>query len=191
MWCKWLPSFGIVGKDGKEKQPHIWDILRHWHSWEYFNSPYSSLCLGRSWAQGPPDPSCLRNLVLAFPNSQPVPGSPLQAHFCLDGGSERGLVCGGLQGFPPAAVTHIPAVVRLPKPERRGGAARVPKGAVIAISWCVSVLPFSSTLSPVPEIWLVIDQDGLKKWCQPELWIDLLLSVCHTFIAVLAQCVWA
>lgn len=115
VWYEWLPSFGIVGKGGKEKRPNMWEILRHWHSWEYFNSPYSNQCLGRSWAQSPPQPCCLRNLVLAFPASQAVPGSPLQADFCLGGGSVRDLLCGGLQGFLPAAVTHIPAVVRLPK----------------------------------------------------------------------------
>lgn len=125
----------------------------------------------------------------------PVHGSPLQAHFCLGGGPVRCLVRGCLQGFLPAAVKHVPAVFLqwwgCQKTERRGGAAQVLKGAVIAISWRDSVLPFSSTLSPLPEIWLVIDQYGLKKWCQPELWIDLLLSVCHSFIAVLSQCVRA
>lgn len=119
--------------------------------------------------------------------------SPLQARaYVWFWGSVRYLVCGCLQGLLPQAVTRIPAVVTAAeKQSRRGGTAWVPKWAVIAVSvsWCVSVLPFSSTVSPVPEIWLVIDQCELKKWCQPELWIDLLLSVCHSFIAALAQCV--
>lgn len=89
VWSEWLPSFGIVRKDGKEKQPHLWEILMHWCAWKYFNSPYSSQHLGRSWAQGPPQPCCLRNLVLAFPASQHAPGSPLQAHCCLAWGVSK------------------------------------------------------------------------------------------------------
>lgn len=50
----------------------------------------------------------------------------------------------------------------------------------------LAALPLSST--PIPEIWLVIERPMLQKWCQPKLWIDLLLSVCHGFIATLAQC---
>lgn len=172
----------------------MWEILRHWRV--YLNSLYSSGCLGRLWTQGPPQVWLLAQ--------EPGPGIP-SLTLCMDllcrltsvwvGGSVRCLVRGCLQGFLPAAVKHVPAVFLqwwgCQKTERRGGAAQVLKGAVIAISWRDSVLPFSSTLSPLPEIWLVIDQYGLKKWCQPELWIDLLLSVCHSFIAVLSQCVRA
>lgn len=69
VWYEYLPSFGIVGKDGKEKPPHMWDILRHWRAWEYLNTPHPGGCLGRLWAQGPPQPWCLRTLVLPFPAS--------------------------------------------------------------------------------------------------------------------------
>lgn len=120
-------------------------------------------------------------------------GSPLQAlAYVWFGGSVSCLVWGCLQGLLLQAITCIPAVVRAAeKQSRRGGTAWVPKWAMVAIpvSWCVSRLPFTSTVSSVPEIWLVIDQYELKKWCQPELWIYLLLSVCHSFIAALAQCV--
>lgn len=67
VWCEGLPSFGIVGKDGKEKQPHMWEILKHCHVWEYLHSPYSIWCLGRLWA-----------LLLS---QKPGPGIP---SLCLD-----------------------------------------------------------------------------------------------------------
>lgn len=48
MLYEWLPSFGVVGKDVKEKKPHMPEILRHWHTGEYVDSPQISQWLGRA-----------------------------------------------------------------------------------------------------------------------------------------------
>lgn len=48
MLYEWLPSFGVVGKDVKEKKPHMPEILRHWHAGEYVDSPQISQWLGRA-----------------------------------------------------------------------------------------------------------------------------------------------
>lgn len=128
---------GLWERMARKSTPHVRDPERC-HVWEYLHSPYSIWCLGRLWAQGPPVVSETWSW-----HSQPVPGSPLQAHFCLGGGSVRCLVGGCLQGFLPAAVTCIPAVVGLPKHREveLPGSLREPWLPYLDVSQCCLFLP--------------------------------------------------
>lgn len=142
-----LPS-GSRERMEKKRNPLCKRVIGYWRTQDYVRSPSSKQCLGRLRAEGP-----LLSETWSW-DSQPrvvCLGSPLQAHadvWC--GGSVRCPICGCLRGlFPQAiAVVHMPAVVRAAKTRsRRGGAARVPQWAMTDVSRCVTVLPFSSSLS--------------------------------------------
>lgn len=126
------------------------EMLRHWHG--NMLIAQSHQCPGRLWAQDPPQPGHLRNLVLASQPHTTCLRSPLKAQayvwFAGGGVSIRCLVCGGLQGLLPQSITCILAAVRTAgKQNRRGRTAVSLMSQDCHITMCFSAAFFFHFLS--------------------------------------------